>query len=196
MSRKALEDTKYELIKSHILNPGDSPLTPEHQEILDRVLTVAKILDKNPIQKNAAAIHLTKYPHLSRSQAYEDIRLAMKLFNSIHQFNYDFWQTWLINDIVNNIQMCRNHGTPQAYKVIAIEHANLIKAIGEKPEELEDPRRLEKQNFYILVQNNNTTVKVDINSLEKLPAATIQELNKALFAKEITDGEVESIFKS
>lgn len=197
MSRKALEDTRYEMIKAHILEPGSSPLTPEQQEILDRVISVARILDKNPLQKQAVAIHQAKYPNLSRSQAYEDTRLAVRLFNTIHTFDFDFWQTWLINDIVRNIEQCRNNGTPQAYKVIAMEHANLIKALGERPEELEDPKRTEKHAFYILVQNNNTTVKIDMNQLDKLPPGTLQELNKALFAgKEITDTEVDQLFKS
>ncbi|KAF0198391.1 MAG: hypothetical protein FD166_1444 [Bacteroidetes bacterium] len=197
MSRKALEDTRYELIKAHILDPDSSPLSEEHQEIMERVISVAKILDKNPIQKQAIAIHQAKHPHLSKTQAYEDIRMAVKLFNTIHTFDFDFWQTWLINDIVKNIERCRNNGTPQAYRVIAMEHANLIKALGERPEEMDDPRRTEKHSFYVLVQNNNTTVKIDMNNLEKLPAGTLQELNKALFGgKEISDAEVEDIFKT
>lgn len=197
MSRKALEDTRYEMIKGHILDPDNSPLSLEQQEIMDRVISVAKVLDKNPIQKNAVAIHQAKFPALSRTQAYEDIRLAMKLFNTIHTFDYDFWQTWTINDIVRNIERCRNLGTDKAFRVIAMEHANLIKAIGERPTELEDPRRNEKHAFYVLVQNNNTTIKIDLNNLEKMPEGTIQELNKALFGgKEITDAEAEEIFKS
>ena len=197
MSRKALEDTRYELIKAHILDPDSSPLSEEHQEIMERVISVAKILDKNPIQKQAIAIHQAKHPHLSKTQAYEDIRMAVKLFNTIHTFDFDFWQTWLINDIVKNIERCRNNGTPQAYRVIAMEHANLIKALGERPEEMDDPRRTEKHSFYVLVQNNNTTVKIDMNNLEKPPAGTLQELNKALFGgKEISDAEVEDIFKT
>jgi len=197
MSRKALEDTRFELIKAHILEPDNSPLNPEQQEILDRVISIAKVLDKNPIQKQAVAIHQVKFPELSRSQAYEDLRLSMRLFNTIHTFDYDFWQTWTINDIVRNIERCRNNATPQAYRVIAMEHANLIKILGERPAELEDPRRTEKHSFYILVQNNNTSVKIDMNNLEKLPAGTLQELNRALFGgKEITEAEAEELFRT
>jgi hypothetical protein len=197
MSRKALEDTKYELIKAHILEPENSPLSEEHQAILDRIISVAKVLDKSPNQKQAVAMHQAKFASLSRTQAYEDIRLAMRLFNTIHTFNFDFWQTWLINDIVRNIERCRNTATPQAYKVIAMEHANLIKALGERPQEMEDPRRTEKHAFYLLVQNNNTSYKIDMKNLETLPPLALQELNKALFAgEEITEEEAEQIFKS
>jgi len=197
MSRKALEDHKYEAIKAHILEPDNSPLSVEQQEIMDRVISLAKILDKNPIQKQAISIHQAKYPNLSRTQAYEDSRLAVRLFNTLHNFDYDFWQTWLINDIVRNIEKCRNNGNPQALKVIAMEHANLIKALGDRPDELEDPRRTEKHSFYVLVQNNNTTVKLDMNNIDKLPTSTLNELNHALFGgKEVTDNEVCDIFNS
>ena len=48
-----------------------------------------------------------------------------------------------------------------------MEHANLIKAMGEKPEMETDPKRNEKHQFYILVQVNNRNVKVDLNNLHK-----------------------------
>ncbi|MCX6231127.1 MAG: hypothetical protein NTZ33_06245 [Bacteroidetes bacterium] len=195
MSKKALEDTKYELIKSHLIDPDSSPLSTEHQVLLDRIISASKVLDKNPIQKQAVALHRAKYTNISLSQAYEDIKLAMRMYNTLYTFDFDFWKTWLINDIVKNIEKARNIGSHQALKVIAIEHANMIKAIGEKPENLEDPLRNEKNSFFILVQNNNSTsIKLDINNLHKLPDASLRELNKALFAgKEIsiTDAEEE-----
>lgn len=192
MSKRALEETKYELIKAHIIDPDNSPLNEEHQEMLARIISAAKILDKNPIQKQAVALHLQKYNNISKVQAYQDIKFAMRMYNSLHVFDYDFWKTWLINDIIKNIERCRNMHSHQAFKVIAIEHANMIKALGEKPLDAEDPLRNEKHAFYILVQNNNTSVKLDINNLSKLPESTLKELNKALFAgKEITTDEAE-----
>lgn len=197
MSRKALEDTKYELIKAHILDPDSSPLSPEKQELLDRVTSASKILDKNPIQKHAVAIHQQKYPHISRSQAYEDLRLAVKLFNTLHTFDYDLWRTWILNDIVKNIEKCRNSGTDRDRANISKEHANLIKLIGVKPEELPDPKRTEKHQFYILIQNDNRQLKVDLNSLSDLPIAALQELNKAIYGgNEITEADAEELLST
>ncbi len=197
MSKKALEDTKYELIKAHIIDPDNSPLSAEHQFMLNRVLSAAKILDKNPVLKTAVALQKTKYPEISQMQAYEDMKIAMRVYNSIHSFDFDFWKTWLINDIVKNIERARNLGTHQALKVVAMEHANMIKAIGEKSENTEDPLRNEKHSFFILVQNNNTSVKLDIDNLHKLPDGTLRELNKALFSgKEITVEEAEQEMNS
>ena len=188
MSRTALEDTNYELIKAHVLDPDNSPLPEEKKEMLDRITSASKILDKNPVQKHAVALHQHKYPHISRAQAYEDLRLAVRLFNSLFTFDYDLWRNWLLNDIVKNIEKCRTAGTDKDRRVIAMEHANLIKAIGKRPEELPDPKRNEKHQFYILVQVNNQEVKLNLQELQKLPENTLRELNKALFGgKEIDE---------
>jgi hypothetical protein len=195
--RKALTDNKYSLIKAHVLDPENSPLTAEHQEILDRVLSISKILDKNPLQKHAVAIHRAKYPHIGKTQAYEDMRLAIKLFNTFHTFDYDFYQTWMINDIIQNIENARKGNSHQDRRVIAMEHANLIKAIGKRPDEIPDPKRNEKHQFYFVININNEMVQVDLNNLKKLPAETLNALNKALFSgKEITDVEAEEIMNS
>lgn len=180
MSKKALTDERYETIKAHILDPENSPL-PEHlQDQLERLISMAKVLDKNPTVKHAVAIHKSKYPDISDTTAYRDARLARKVYNSLHEFDFDFWQSWIINDIIRNIERCRNHDSHQDRRIIAMEHANLLKAIGEKPEELPDPKRNEKHQFYILVQVNNQNIKLNLDQLNKLPEDTLRELNRAL----------------
>jgi len=197
MSRPGIEETSYELIKAHIIDPASSPLSPLQQKQMDRLVSASRILDKNPVQKNAISLLRKKYPEIKYTTAYNDIRLAAKLFNSLHTFDFDFWHTWLINDIVANITKCGTENTPTSRKVIAMEHANLLKAIGEKPTDLEDPKRLEKQSFYILIQNNTNTVKVDVDNLHKLPEATLKEINRIVFTgKEITEADAEEIFKT
>ena len=95
MSKRAIEDQRFEMIKAHCLNPEPeaSPLSYEHQEIMNRWISAAKLLDRYPVQKQAVALHLVKYPELSKAQAYNDLKNAMRLFNSLHQFDYDWWHT-------------------------------------------------------------------------------------------------------
>lgn len=180
MPRKSLTDQKYELIKAHIIDPENSPLPEEHRELMDRVISMSKVLDKNPTIKHAVALHLSKYPHISQTTAYRDARLARKIYNSLHEFDFDFWQSWIINDIIDNIKRCRDGNTVNDRRVISMEHANLLKAIGERPEEMADPHRNEKHQFYIMVNVNNQNIKIDINNLHKLPEGTLRELNRAL----------------
>ncbi|MBV5313648.1 MAG: hypothetical protein JZU47_10155 [Prolixibacteraceae bacterium] len=197
MSRIALEDTRHELIKAHIIDPEHSPLPEELQELLNRIVSVSKVLDKNPVMRNAVAIHQVKYPEISKSTAYSDVRMAIRLFNTIHSFDFDFYQTWLINDIVVNIQKCRATGSEKDRRIIAMEHANLLKAIGEKPENLPDPLRNEKHQFYVLIQNNNQQIKVELNNLKDLPTAALQELNRLIYGgNEITEGDAEQLMKT
>ena len=68
--KKALEDFEYELIKAHILDPENSPLPKADQDLLNRVLSMAKLMARQPIQKNAVAFHMAKYKDIGRSQAY------------------------------------------------------------------------------------------------------------------------------
>lgn len=197
MPRTAIEDTSYQLIKAHILSPEQSPLTLEQKEMFERIMSVARVLDKNPVTKQAVALHLAKYPQIGRSRAYLDINLAKKLFNTIHSFDYDFWQTWLLNDIVKNIERARLSDNPASLRVVAMEHANLIKALGTKPEGEVDPRLTEKHDFYIVIQNNNNEFKLDFNTLRKLPPATLHEINQALFAgQEIDEAEAQEILNT
>ncbi len=201
MSRKALTDQKHEAIMAHIADPDNSPLPADQKEQLDRVISMSKLLDKYPTIKQAVAIHKSKYGEISHATAYRDVALARKVYNSMHEFDYDFYRSWLINDIIANIQRCSNKGkgkdSHQYSRVIAMEHANLLKVIGEKPEELEDPMRNEKHNFYIMVNVNNQNIKLDLEHLSKLDPNTLQELNKAIMGgNEIDDQGAAEIMNS
>jgi hypothetical protein len=197
MSIKALEDEDYELIKSHLVDPENSPLSPQKQEMLDRWISASKVLDKNPIQKNAIAIHHAKYSHISRSQAYQDVRMGEKIYNSCQTFNYEFWHNWLLQSITKNIQRNEAANDRHSSKIIAMEHANLIKAIGPRPQEEVDPLRNEKHEFYILAPNTDRNIKIDVNQLQDLPISNLQDLTRAICGgEEITDTKAEEIMNT
>lgn len=193
--KKALEDHKYESIKAHILDPDNSPLVKEEQDLMNRVLSIAKLLDRQPIQKNAVALHMAKYKDIGRSQAYEDCRLAMRLFNTIHTFEYDFWHQWLLNDIARNIERCKKSNEHQAWRVIALEHLNLIRALGEKPSKEIDPKLVEGHTFLIPIQINNITHTFDLQKFLDLPEGLRKKVADALVT-DINETEAEEIMKS
>jgi hypothetical protein len=194
MAKQKLIDTNYELIKTHILAPDKSQLNPEQQAQLERVLSIARVFDKNPVVHHAIELHKRKYPEISDKTARNDADFARKLYNSIHNFDYDFWQAWLINNIIENIKRARAEGSPASMRVVAAEHANLLKALGDKPEVPNDPRLTEKHEFYVLIQNNNQTIKLSHNLLNQLPKDTLEKLNELLFASnEITEDQAAQI---
>ena len=187
MSKIALENRPSEIIKAHILDPENSPLTPEYQDMLNRSISLTKLLDKHPIAKNAIKYHRILYPNISQSTAYTDLNLARKLFNNYQDFDYDFWLSWSLNDITTNIEKCRSTNLSSDRKIIAMEHANLARILGKRPEEPIDPLRNEKHSFYIMVNVGNQSVKLDLNTLHKLPLNTVQDLTRALLAENEID---------
>jgi hypothetical protein len=193
--KKALEDFKYEEIKAHILDPENSSLPEADQYLLNRVLSMAKLLDRQPIQKNAVALHMAKYKDIGRSQAYEDCRLAMRLFNTIYTSYYEFWQTWLLNDIARNIERWRKSNEPAAGRVIALEHLNLIRALGEKPVKEIDPKLVEEHTFLIPIQINNVTYTFDLQKFLGLPDGLRKKVSDALVT-DIKESDAEEIMKS
>ena len=194
MSKVSIEDYSYELIKAHVLDPEHSPLPEDKQEMLTRIVTAGKLLDKHPMQRQAAAILRIKYPEISLTMSLTYVRMAIRLFNSTHTFDYDFWHTWLITDIIKNIEHCRNSGSEFSAKTIAMEHANLLKAIGPRPEETPDPLRNEKHQFNIIIQAGGAEIKLNLKSLKDIPESALTEINNAIYGgSEITDVEAEEI---
>ena len=105
-------------------------------------------------------------PASSRTQAYEDCRNAVRMFNSKQTFDYELWRNWLLNDIIELCQKAKDTGNLKAW---AAAQANLIKALGEAPENNIDPRLLEKHQIVIPIQVNNNTYNLDLNKFLNIP---------------------------
>ena len=178
MNNKSIYDLHHLLVKAHFQSPEQSPLPKSKQEILDRAMAAAKILDKNPVRKNAVALLRALYPNISRATAFRDLILAERLFPSVRTFNYDLWKTFLLNGIFENIQRCKAINTIASYEVMVKEYANLLKVIGKRPEEQPDPNRDEPRQYFIMVPNFDLKVKVDIKALEDLPVTGKKEFKK------------------
>lgn len=192
MSYKALEDKDYEIIKAAMLDRDRSTLDPRLQEKLERVVSAGKILDRYPIRKHAVAMLQAKYPGLSLTVAYEDIKIAMRVFNSLHTFDFDWWRDWLINNIVEQIQASKAAGDLKSW---AAGNANLMKAIGEKPLDELDPKLTEKHQFIILIQNNKKETTINLDSMDKLPSSARKEISDSLIT-DIDEADAEEILNS
>ena len=158
----SLAEQRYELIQAHIIDPENSPLPDELREQFNRVLQVARLLDDYPNDSHIINIMLAKY-RISTTQVRKDLRLARELFKTNHTFDWDFWHAWQIKDQLELIRECKIKGDLKnwnnAKKTLAV-------LIGEKPAALDDPKRMEKNVFYIQV-NNGTGEKMNI-SLDSL----------------------------
>ena len=54
------------------------------QVIKNYLAPLARVFDRHPQRKTALALHLVKYPDISRNTASKDLDYAMRLNNSYH----------------------------------------------------------------------------------------------------------------
>jgi hypothetical protein len=189
--KKTVSEQRYEIILSHILDPESSPLPDKHKEQFNRIIQAARLLDEyHPA--NVIPRLLAKYP-ITRNTAREDIRLAMELFKSKHEFDWDFWQSWQIKDLVDTIRTCKLEGRQK--ERIAAQKV-LKDVIGVKPMGEEDPKRMEKNVFNIQLNNNQTTVSIQLDKLKGLSAEEIRTVVAAVSAPDMEDGEIVEILNT
>jgi hypothetical protein len=121
-SMKTFEDLPHELIKDDLTNPDKTTLPVIYQNLIDRVHSLQHVLQRYPQAKTALSLHCAKFPDISRRTAFNDLTYARELDNTYHSFNYEFYNNWLINDILDQIQAAKSKGDMRAW---AAGHANL-----------------------------------------------------------------------
>ena len=190
--RTTLEEQSYEIIQQHLLDPQNSPLPAYLQEQCNRVLQVARLLDDYPNDSHIINIMLAKY-RITRTQVRKDIALAKELFKTQHQFDWDFWFAWQVKDQIQLIRDCKLKGDLKnwnnAKKV-------LHQIIGERPAQLEDPRRMEKNVFYIQInQDGRGPIDVPLDAIKELNDEDRKLLIDSLY-QPIDDKEAEELMNS
>lgn len=184
----SLREQRYEVIQAHILDPENSPLPENLREQFNRVLQVARLLDDYPDDNHIINLMMSKY-RVSQTQIRKDIVLAKELFKTNHTFDWDFWQAWQIKDQLELIQECKLRGDLKnwnaAKKVLAV-------MIGQKPEAVDDPRRMEKNVFNVQVNYNGQTLNIDLDKIRNLPANVKQDILQQLYSSvdDITAEEI------
>lgn len=190
-TKKELAQQNHTTILAHILDPENSPLPVELQEQFNRIKSAALMLD-NFHPMSCVQRMMAKY-NISRTTARRDIDMAQSLFKSNHTFDFDFWQQWQIKDLVDSIRKCKIRGD-EKNRIAAHKALKLI--IGEKVATDEDPRRMEKNVFYIQLNNNGTILNMDLNAIKGLSKDEVKTVVEALSAPEKTDEEVVDILNT
>jgi hypothetical protein len=182
---------RYEVILAHILDPDNSPLPEEYREKFNRIKSAAILLDDyHPA--NVIPRLVSKY-NITKNTAREDIKLAQELFKSKHHFDFDFWQQWQIKDLVDTIRTCKMKGKEKE-RIVA--QKVLKEIIGPKQESAEDPKRMEKNVFYIQLNNNQTTVNIPLEKLKGLTQEEVRTIVASLTAPDIEDAQIIDILNT
>lgn len=188
---KSLEEVNHELIQAHIIDPENSPLPENLQFQFNRVLQVARLLDDYPNETHIINIMLNKY-RITRTQVRKDLALAKELFKTQQTFDWDFWFAWQIKDQMELIREAKLRGNLKEWNNAK---KTLMLMIGEKPIVNDDPRRMEKNVFYIQVNNNGETLNVNLDAIKKLPEEDVKKVIEALY-EPIDDTQAEEIINS
>ncbi len=157
----------------------------------NRVLQVARLLDDYPNETHIINIMLNKY-RITRTQVRKDLALAKELFKTQHTFDWDFWFAWQIKDQMELIREAKLRGNLKEWNNAK---KTLMLMIGEKPIVNDDPRRMEKNVFYIQVNNNGETLNVNLDAIKKLPEEDVKKVIEALY-EPIDDTQAEEIINS
>jgi transcriptional antiterminator Rof (Rho-off) len=173
----SLMEQHYEVIRAHIIDPDGSPLPPKMRDEFARVLQAARLLDEYPNVTHLLAVLQSKYS-VSVGTLRHDIALARELFKTNHTFDWDFWHAWQLKDQLELIRECKLRGDLKnwnnAKKTLAL-------LIGEKPEAVDDPRRMEKNVFYIQINHEGEKLNIDLDTMRRLSQKDRKEIIDALF---------------
>ena len=188
----SLAEQRYELIQQHIIDPENSPLPEELQAQFNRVLQVARLLDDYPNDSQVLNIMRSKY-RVSLTQLRKDLQLARELFKTNHTFDWDFWHAWQIKDQLELIRECKLRGDLKQWNNAKKVLATLI---GEKPEAIDDPRRMEKNVFVIQVSaGNGDKININLDSMRSLTSSQRKEIIDTMY-QTVDDVQVEEIMNS
>ena len=181
----------HDIIMAHAIDPDNNPLPLRMEAQYQRVLQAARLFDDYPDEQHVLSLMKEKY-NLSDTILRRDIALARDLFKTQHTFDFDFWHVWEIKDQVELIKRCRDEGDFKNWNA-AKKHLRDI--IGEKPPAIDDPRRMEKNVFYIQVNNTGQAqpVNIPLDRLRSLSPADRALILQTL-SEPINDDQAQAIF--
>lgn len=191
MPSKSLLDQHHSAIKQHVLDPEGSQLPEELRPQLNRVIQIARLLDDYPSTSQIINLMQHKYP-VTKAQILRDITIAKDLYKTQHEFDWDFWFAWMIKDQAELIRRCKEAGD---YKQWNNAKKVLFSMIGEKPTATEDPKRMEKNVFYIQMNYDGRVINVPREALLKLNQEDMKLLADSCF-EEIDQVQAEDLMNS
>jgi hypothetical protein len=99
---------------------------------------------------------------------------------------------WMIKDQIELINQCKKKGDLNAWNKAK---KVLREIIGDRPVQVEDPRRMEKNVINIQINNNGHAMNIPIEKVRELAPQEVGELVNSL-SEPITDDEAVDIMNS
>lgn len=183
----ALEALPFDIIQAHILDPEDNPLPEKVEPQFNRVLRIAQLMDDYPDEGQLLKM-MRSIDRTSVGQLRKDIVLAKQLFKSRHDFDWDYWFAWQVRDQLELIKRAKEKNDLKAWNAAK---KVLHEIIGDKPDAVEDPRRVERNTFNIQVDYNGKTMSVDLDHMRNLPPEIVEQiLSQSFTPPEAAEAEI------
>ncbi len=164
-SIEQLREDDFTAISEYYSTGESSILTEKQQEILDRLRTAHAILRKYP-RKSVAALKLqARYPHISKEQAFVDIRNACRLWNKYDPVDRDFLEGWFLDWLMKEIANPSCSDTARAKNM-----STLQKYLAQLPPVKIDPKLMESNRIFIQFNLNGKPITLSEELIGKLPA--------------------------
>jgi len=191
VKRAKLTDLSFEVIQAHILDPKNNPLPECNKEQFDRVITAARLLDDYPNESDIVKIMLKKY-NVAQWTINRDIHLAQMVYKTKHTFDWHFWHIWQIRDQLKLIALAQKRNDLKAWNEAK---KVLHKIIGEKPEAIDDPNRMGKNQFYIQVNVGGSMEFKPVEDVQGLKPKELKEIID-IMQQPIDEAEAEEIMNT
>lgn len=190
---KALSDVNSDTILAHIIDPEKNPLPAKLEEEFRRVLAAARLIDEYPDETHVLKLMQAKY-NMSKTQLRKDIAHAKELFKSEHTFDWDLHFAWMLKDQLELIRTCKLNGDLKNWNAAKKVLRDMI---GEKPAAVEDPKRMEKNVFYIQINNGSgQEIKIPLDKIRGLDGSDLQMIQESLMPTLTDEKQTEQIFNS
>ncbi len=190
---KALSDVDSDTILAHIIEPEKNPLPAKLEEEFRRVLAAARLIDEYPDETHVLKLMQAKY-NVSKTQLRKDIAHAKELFKSEHTFDWDLHFAWMLKDQLELIRTCKLNGDLKNWNAAKKVLRDMI---GEKPAAVEDPKRMEKNVFYIQINNGSgQEIKIPLDKIRGLDGSDLQMIQESLMPVLTDEKQTEQIFNS
>ena len=163
-SIEQLQENDFEAISLYYTSGESEQLTEKQKEILDRLRTAHAILRKYP-RKSVAALKLqARFPHISKEQAFVDIRNTCRLWNKYDPVDRDFLEGWFLDWLMKEIADPTSSDTAKAKNI-----ATLQKFLAQLPPVKIDPKLMESNQIFVQFNFKDRNFALPEALLMKLP---------------------------
>lgn len=179
-------DDAFEAIAIAVMQGGTDTLTSDQQRTLALTKEAYHIICDTPNKSASIKKMAELHPEMTERQALNYINYGIRIWNPHHKLDRDFLDTVFVNALIGEIT------APDADPDIKAKNlATLQRYIASMPSEPVDPTIMQKNDIYIQLNMNGSTINVPADKWGRIKDNKI--IAAAMLEQEITDEQAGEI---